>query len=91
MLAEEPSEKVLRDLAEHVHRNLPRYAIPVFLRLTKEMELTGTNKQQKHVVRSQGVDPGKMGEDVLFWLKDRTYVQFGEKDWRELNGGRVKL
>ncbi|KAH9211584.1 AMP-binding enzyme [Leptodontidium sp. 2 PMI_412] len=91
VLAEEPSDRVLRDLADHVQTSLPKFAVPLFLRLTKQMELTGTNKQQKHVVRSQGVDPAKMGEDELFWLKGGTYVRFGEGDWMELNGGRVKL
>lgn len=91
VLAEEASERTMRELAEHVSVQLPRYAVPLFLRVTKQMELTGTNKQQKHVVRSQGVDPAKVGADELWWLKEGTYVRFGERDWQELNGGRVKL
>lgn len=63
----------------------------MFLRLMKEMQTTGTNKQQKHVVRMQGVDPENTGDDDLFWLKGGTYVKFNRKDWDELNGGRVKL
>ncbi|KAL2060697.1 hypothetical protein VTL71DRAFT_9338 [Oculimacula yallundae] len=88
---EKEREKTMRSLADHVGRELPRFAVPVFLRLTKQMELTGTNKQQKHVVRAQGVEPSKMGEDELWWLRGGTYVRFSEKDWRELSGGRVKL
>lgn len=91
VLAEEPSERLMSDLAKHAHAQLPRFAVPLFLRLTKSMVVTGTNKQQKHIVRSQGVDPEKMGEDELFWLKDGTYVPFGKKDWEELNGGKVRL
>jgi acyl-CoA synthetase (AMP-forming)/AMP-acid ligase II len=91
VLAKEPSERLLSDLAKHAHATLPRFAVPLFLRLTKNMEVTGTNKQQKHIVRSQGVNPEKTGQDELFWLKNGTYVKFRKQDWEELNGGRVRL
>lgn len=93
VLAEEPSDRVLKDLASHAHERLPKFAVPLFLRLTSasEMQLTGTNKQQKHVVRSQGVDPEKTGHDELYWLKGGTYVKFRQEDWEELRGGKVKL
>lgn len=91
VLSEQPNERLLADLADHVHKRLPRFAVPLFLRLAKEMQITGTNKQQKHVVRAQGVDPTKTGDDELFWLRNGTYVKFSQKDWGELNGGRVKL
>jgi acyl-CoA synthetase (AMP-forming)/AMP-acid ligase II len=93
VLAEEPSERLLSDLARHAHERLPRFAVPLFLRMTSgsDMQMTGTNKQQKHVVRSQGVDPEKVGGDLLYWLKDGAYVKFGKEEWGELNAGRVKL
>jgi acyl-CoA synthetase (AMP-forming)/AMP-acid ligase II len=84
VLSEQPSERLLADLAEHVQRRLPRFAVPLFLRLPKDMHITGTNKQQKHIVRAQGVDPAKTGEDELFWLRNGTYVKFGKKDVRKL-------
>ncbi|KAH6672451.1 hypothetical protein B0J14DRAFT_73901 [Halenospora varia] len=91
VLAEQPSEALMRDLANHAHEKLPRFAVPLFLRLTTEMQLTGTNKQQKHVIRAQGVDPEKTGKDELYWLKNGTYVKFTPQDWQELNGGKVRL
>jgi len=91
ILAEQPSPRLLQDLADHAHKLLPRFAVPLFVRMMKEMQTTGTNKQQKHVVRAQGVDPSKIGEDELFWLKGGTYVKFSKKDWEDLNGGRVRL
>ncbi|KAM7216394.1 fatty acid transporter protein [Rhypophila decipiens] len=89
----EPTREMLKGLADHALAILPRYAVPLFLRLRKEVGLhnTGTNKQQKHVLRSESVDPNKVGGDTLFWLKDGTYVPFGEREWNELEGGRVKL
>jgi acyl-CoA synthetase (AMP-forming)/AMP-acid ligase II len=93
VLKEQPSEVVMRSLAQHGKKMLPKYAVPIFLRLVKDggLSVTGTNKHQKQELRTQGVEPSKMGDDELWWLKGDTYVRFGQKDWQELNGGRVKL
>lgn len=56
---------------------------------------TGNNKQQKHGLRSQGVDVSVIeGEgDLLFWLRPGGlgYVRFLKRDLEELRGGKVKL
>ncbi|KAL2169095.1 hypothetical protein VTG60DRAFT_6422 [Thermothelomyces hinnuleus] len=88
-----PSEETLRTLAKHVRAGLPKYALPLFLRAVKggSLQTTGTNKQQKTTLRSEGVEPGKTGSDNVFWLKGDTYVRFRPEDWETLQGGRVKL
>ncbi|KAL7807529.1 hypothetical protein V8C44DRAFT_337326 [Trichoderma aethiopicum] len=98
-----PDEVTLRSLAAHVRASLPRYAQPLFLRLVRDVgvgsQTTGTNKQQKQSLRAEGVRPrvraaedgtGEEETDV-YWLRGDSYVPFREKDWRELEGGRVKL
>lgn len=83
----------LRSLAEHVQKSLPKYAVPLFLRVTRagKMQTTGTNKQQKHDLRTEGVDPDKMDGDALYWLQEGKYVPFTKEDWRALSAGKVKL
>lgn len=81
------------ELASHVRKRLPRYAVPIFLRLMKEFETTGTMKHQKVALRNEGVDPEKTGEDELFWLppgSDR-YKKFQKDDWEKISGGSAKL
>lgn len=87
------SAELLNSLAAHVHEGLPKYAAPVFLRITRpgRMQTTGTNKQQKHDLRTEGVDPDKTGGDEVFWLQQGRYVPFTKTDWDGLYGGRVKL
>ncbi|KAK4185603.1 hypothetical protein QBC35DRAFT_465456 [Podospora australis] len=86
------TSELLNSLAKHANEKLPRYAVPLFLRVVKGVgaQTTGTMKQQKHVLRNESVNPQKVS-DKLFWLKDGTYEPFGEKEWRELEGGSVKL
>lgn len=88
--------ETLRSLAAHTKAALPKYAVPLFLRIVDEVgagaQTTGTNKQQKHVLRQAGVKPGAVNDgSAVYWLKGETYVPFGQKEWRELESGRVKL
>ncbi|WYZ43805.1 hypothetical protein EsH8_VII_000241 [Colletotrichum jinshuiense] len=93
VLHRQPSDEVLQSIAQHVKQSLPKYALPIFMRVMppEAMQTTGTNKQQKHGLRALGVKPGSADTGVVFWLKNDTYVPFSERDWNELNGGRVKL
>ncbi|EPS30478.1 Isopenicillin N epimerase component 1 [Penicillium oxalicum] len=90
--AMEPSSTTLHGLATHTLKNLPRYAAPLFIRVMPAMASTGNNKQQKHVLRTEGVDVSKVSQnDRLYWLQGDKYVPFGQKDWDRINGGQVRL
>ncbi|KAH8836416.1 hypothetical protein MCOR27_007848 [Pyricularia oryzae] len=85
-------DELLKGLATHSSTSLPKFAVPQFLRVVRgEMQSTGTNKQQKHDLRVQGVEPGKVGVDEVYWLRGGTYVPFGTEDWDGLKKGLVKL
>lgn len=88
-----PSDAVLTSLAQHVKSQLPAFAAPIWIRVTKEMQLTGTNKQQKHLLQKEGIDPEVVeGQgDVLYWLRDGAYVRFTKDDLKRIEGGGVKL
>ena len=91
-LALEPSRASLDSLAAHVLKNLPRFAVPLFIRVLPAMHSTGNNKQQKHILRTEGVDPTLVSKtDRLYWLQGNTYVAFGQRDWDRLKSGQVKL
>jgi hypothetical protein len=59
----------------HAARHLPAYARPAFVRLVPEMDVTGTLKQRKVTLATEGWDPAR-GGDPLFVRDDaaRTYV-----------------
>ena len=93
LLAKGPTETLLSELAAHTREQLPGFAVPVFLRLVREMHATGNNKQQKHLLRTQGVEPSKVrgAGDLVFWLRGGTYVEFEDGHWEELKAGRIQL
>nr|XP_023908601.1 fatty acid transporter protein-like [Quercus suber] len=82
-----------RDLATQVRKRLPRYAVPLFLRVSKALEVTGTMKHQKVALRNQGVDPSLTVGDDMYWLPPDAdaYEPFGSKEWERLVGGSAKL
>ena len=88
-----PSERTLRSLAEHVKKELPPFAVPIWLRITREMQTTGTNKQQKHLLQKDGIDPSvvEASGDLLYWLKGGKYERFTKRDLELVGGGGVKL
>ena len=54
-------------LAKHARAGLPGFTVPLFLRLTRALEYTGTLKMQKGELKREGVDPDMVtGGDVLY-------------------------
>ncbi|KAG7151168.1 Isopenicillin N epimerase component 1 like protein [Verticillium longisporum] len=82
-----PEDALLKSLAEHVKKALPKYALPLFLRVMPDMgmQMTGTNKQQKTGLRGEGVKPGAGDESLMYWLQGDTYVPFTAHDWQQLD------
>lgn len=88
--------------AEHNLNKLPRYAVPVFMRVSTEFVYTGTMKMQKGRLRNEGIELDIIekaardnGEpvDVMYWLPPgtREYVPFTKEDLEKLKAGGVKL
>lgn len=73
---------------------LPRYAVPIFIRLVKEMTPIHNNKQNKVPLRNEGVDPDKVNpaDEIYVMSKDAlTYVPFTAADWAALVDGKSRL
>lgn len=56
----------LAALRAHVARSLPEYARPLFVRLKRELEITGTFKQRKVDLVRDGFDPLHIKDEVYF-------------------------
>jgi acyl-CoA synthetase (AMP-forming)/AMP-acid ligase II len=89
----EVKEDVLESLAVWCQNSLPKYAVPLFIRVVREVVATGNNKQQKVELRKQGVNPILMEGDRVYWLKPGSfkYEPFGRAEWDQLGAGKVKL
>lgn len=92
-----PPQHVLASVAQHLRKELPAFAVPLWLRVTRAMHTTGTNKQQKHLVQKDGIDVAVVEAegDALFWLQgkdeDARYVRFTQRELERVKAGSVKL
>ncbi|MCP4842344.1 MAG: long-chain-acyl-CoA synthetase [Halieaceae bacterium] len=70
VLAEGESSLDIDAFSAHVKEHLPAYARPVFLRIQREMDTTGTFKMVKGELRKDGYDLSKIS-DPIYVLKPR--------------------
>ncbi|KGO73684.1 Major facilitator superfamily domain, general substrate transporter [Penicillium italicum] len=87
-------------LAKFVRSKLPKYAVPLFLRIVENPTHIHNNKQNKVPLRDEGVDTTLVGtrapegkDDYFLWIApgDESYSAYGEKEWERLSTGNVRL
>ncbi|CCF52794.1 hypothetical protein NDA11_002849 [Ustilago hordei] len=80
-------------LAQVARKSLPKYAVPLFIRIVPTMEQTGTVKQQKVQLRNQGIEHDKCGSDCLYWLppSSDSYVPFHPEHYKSIEAGKIRL
>jgi len=71
ILADDIPELDIKSFSAHINEQLPPYARPVFLRIQREMDTTGTFKMVKGELRKQGYDLDQVS-DALYVLKPGT-------------------
>jgi len=77
--------------SEHVARELPPYAQPVFVRLLPALDATGTFKVRKVDLVAEGYDPAKIKGAVFFHDPKKGYVKITKAVWEKLEGGAIKF
>lgn len=88
-----------KGLLQHARAGLPKYAVPVFLRVLERQSPMHNNKQNKVPLRNEGVEHEKVREgtvgkgDVLYWvrLNGESYEPFTESHLEELKAGKARL
>jgi len=78
-------------LAKALHRSLPPYAVPKFLRLKEEFEITPTFKVKKSVLRNESYDHA-LDENPTFALLpgEQEYVPLTAGLLKGISGGRYR-
>jgi fatty-acyl-CoA synthase len=81
----------VKAFGEHVERELPPFSQPVFLRLLPQIETTGTFKQRKVDLVSEGFDPAKVKHPLYFKHPDKGYVKITKPVIEKLQAGGYRL
>ncbi|MCR5877249.1 long-chain-acyl-CoA synthetase [Phenylobacterium sp. J367] len=76
---------------EHVARELPTYAQPLFVRLLPGLATTGTFKLRKFDLVADGFDPARIKGPLFFHDPKKGYVKVTKGVFEKLSSGGVKV
>ena len=75
-----------------VSENLPKYSIPLFIRIKDELEFTGTHKLRKVNLRKQGYDINTIKDQICVWdSTSNRYKIFDREKYQNLMNGTLKF
>jgi len=75
-----------------MQKELPDYAVPVFLRIQPEMEVTGTFKHRKVELVKEGFDPSAIPEPIYFNCPvQKKYIPVDQALYGQICSGEFRL
>jgi solute carrier family 27 fatty acid transporter 1/4 len=77
-------------LARSLERKLPVYARPLFLRITAQIDATGTYKLKKIDLQKEGFDIQQVTDPVYFFQNGK-YVPLDSQLYKQILAGEVRL
>ena len=86
------SEFKLDELYQYLSEQLPAYSVPVFIRISPEIEKTGTFKYKKTDLVEEGFNPNKI-QDPLYFASgpDSTYIDLDQNMFDKIYSSEVRL
>ncbi|CAK9291619.1 unnamed protein product [Gordionus sp. m RMFG-2023] len=83
----------LKRLFTELSNRLPPYAKPVFIRLSREIDMTSTFKPKKTQLCKEGFDPTLTGDDPLFYLDaaNQTYSPVTQAVFWQIADQKIRL
>ena len=91
LILEEDVIKIdLEEFYKFIQTELPTYAIPIFLRISRQTETTSTFKYKKNALKEDGFDCDKIEKEV-YVLMNKKYVSVNTKVKNEISDGKYKF
>ena len=82
----------INGLYEHLSQHLPKYSIPVFIRISKEIEVTGTFKYKKTDLVKDGFDPSVVKDQMYYAsTSENDYIDLDVNVFKKISDHELKL
>jgi len=82
----------LQKLRNHLADRLPAYARPAFLRIRKDIEVTGTFKYSKTELVRQGYDPAATSDTIYFDNPElQSFYRLDQELYERIQTGQIRL
>ncbi|MFX0138667.1 MAG: long-chain-acyl-CoA synthetase [Candidatus Hodarchaeota archaeon] len=80
------------EFSQFITEVLPKYAIPVFIRIRDELELTGPMKIKKVNLRKEAYEIDKIKDPLYFWdSRNKKYAPFSKVEYNDLLEGKIRM
>ncbi|CCH62235.1 hypothetical protein TBLA_0G02980 [Henningerozyma blattae CBS 6284] len=90
-----PNDKkiqALNNMLAEISGELPKYAMPLFVKFVDEFKMTESHKIRKKIYRDQILPHGEDGKDTLFYLSNfKEYKVLTDDVWQDIQLQRIKL
>lgn len=87
----ESPQDMLDKMYAHVSTSLPKYAIPMFVKVIPAIEASHNHKVPKNTYKKQKLPKGDDGLEVIYWLNKNRYEELTEDAWAKIMSGESKL
>ena len=82
----------LNQFYQFLNENLPKYSIPIFLRVKDKLDFTGTHKLRKVNLKKHGYDINKIQDKIYFWdSTSNNFKLLDREKYRNLMNGTLKF
>lgn len=77
----------------YVTKHLPSYAVPIFIRITNELPITGTYKYSKSDLKKQGYNPSDFPNELFYYFEHslKTYQKINPSVYEDIVAGHKKF
>ena len=85
-------EQDFSTFAEEFKKHLPAYAVPLFLRIQKQMETTGTFKYSKNKLKEENFNPKASDEAIYVLLPNESkYILMTDDIYQNIQKGQYRF
>lgn len=81
----------IEQLSGGIKSTLPPYSRPLFIRLLKELPMTGTFKLKKLDLQNEGYDLNVVKDVIYFLNSDGIYREFTQENYQAILEGKARL
>ncbi|RZC32918.1 long-chain fatty acid transport protein 4, partial [Asbolus verrucosus] len=81
----------LAELAEGTKKALPSYARPVFIRILKKLDMTGTYKLKKNDLQKEGFNVNAISDSIYYLDSTGAYSLLTPDAYEKINNGSIRV
>ena len=82
----------LKEFSKFLISSLPGYAIPIFLRIRQNLEVTGTFKLRKVTLKVEGYSPDKISDPLYVWdPKSKSLEELTLNIYNDIKSGSIRF